>query len=146
MAHMLVLINTETGSFGKGRGIRRNITWGGLGVINTKTMTISLMAKWIWRLFSEENADLLWLRLLKAKYNVPEFFSSNPARESPFWHSLHKIKEHLKQGAKFHPGRQSKVSFWKDTWLGNTPLSVRFPSLFQKRKAQTLSSRSIEPL
>jgi hypothetical protein len=49
---------------------------GGLGVINSKAMNIALMAKWIWRILGEPDSDLLWLRLLKAKYNVKELFSS----------------------------------------------------------------------
>jgi hypothetical protein len=30
---------------------------GGLGVMNTKLMNIALMAKWIWRIYCEENSD-----------------------------------------------------------------------------------------
>jgi hypothetical protein len=65
---------------------------GGLGVLDTRKMNLALMVKWIWRLFSEDNNNLLWVRLLKAKYRVSEFFLSQPTNCSPFWHSLHKIK------------------------------------------------------
>jgi hypothetical protein len=47
---------------------------GGLGVMNTKFMNIALIAKWIWRIYREENSDLLWLRLLRAKYRTSEIF------------------------------------------------------------------------
>jgi hypothetical protein len=95
-------------------------------------MNLALMVKWIWRLFSEDNNNLLWVRLLKAKYRVSEFFLSQPTNCSPFWHSLHKIKQAFKLGASFHPGRASKVSFWKDVWLGETALAQSFPNLFAK--------------
>jgi hypothetical protein len=60
--------------------------------MNTKAMSIALMAKWIWCIYSEQNTDLLWLRLLKAKYKTEDIFSTNPVGCSPFWHSIHKVK------------------------------------------------------
>jgi mannosylglycoprotein endo-beta-mannosidase len=95
-------------------------------------MNIALMAKWIWRILGDSDPSLLWLRLLKAKYNVKELFSSRPVACSPFWHSIHKIKHHFKKGVRFSPGAHSSISFWKDLWIGDTPLCVKFPSLFQK--------------
>jgi hypothetical protein len=83
--------------FWEGQGTKRKyhmVSWqdicqpksqGGLGVINTKTMNVALMAKWIWRMFSEQNSELLWLKLLRAKYRVSELFSSpNPVGCSLF--------------------------------------------------------------
>jgi hypothetical protein len=105
---------------------------GGLGVMNTKAINIALMAKWIWRIYYEQNTELLWLRLLKDKYKTEEFFFTNTVGCSPFWHSIHKVKEQFKLGVRFLPGRRSSVIFWKDSWLGEEPLCVRFPSLFEK--------------
>jgi hypothetical protein len=105
---------------------------GGLGVMNTKAINISLMAKWIWRIYMEQNSELLWLRLLKAKYKTDEIFSTNPMGCSPFWHSIHKVKDKFKLGVRFFPGQRSNVSFWKDWWIGEQPLCERFPSLFEK--------------
>jgi hypothetical protein len=51
------------------------------------------MTKWIWRMLDGNNEDLLWLRLLREKYNVDDLFRSNCLGGSPFWHSTHKIKE-----------------------------------------------------
>jgi hypothetical protein len=87
---------------------------GGLGVINSKMMNIALMAKWIWRILGEPDSDLLWLRLLKAKYNVKDLFSSRPVGCSPFWHSIHKIKNLFKKGVRFSPGAHSSISFRND--------------------------------
>jgi hypothetical protein len=116
---------------------------GGLGVMNTKAMNIALMAKWIWGIYSEQNTDLMWLRLLKAKYRTDEIFSSNPVGCSPFWHSIHKVKEQFKLGVRFLPGRRSNVSFWRDTWIGEEPLSRDF--LPFSRKVQMLTGKFRKP-
>jgi hypothetical protein len=60
--------------------------------MNTKLMNLALMTKWIWRMLTEDDSKLLWLQLLKAKYPVDQFFSTTAVGESPFWHSLHKLK------------------------------------------------------
>jgi mannosylglycoprotein endo-beta-mannosidase len=101
-------------------------------------MNKALMAKWILRLLDERNGDLLWVRLLKAKYRVQELFSSSPAVCSPFWHIIQRIKVAFKLGAKFSPGRNSKLSFWKDLWVGDSPLCLIFPELFDKCSAPDL--------
>jgi hypothetical protein len=45
-----------------------------------------------------KNSELLWMRLLKAKYGVNELFFYNPVGCSPFWHIIHKIKNHFRLG------------------------------------------------
>jgi hypothetical protein len=35
-------------------------------------------------------------------------------------------------GVRFHPGCNANISFWNDLWIGEEPLSVRFPNLFNK--------------
>jgi hypothetical protein len=100
--------------------------------MNTKAMNICLMAKWIWRMLAGHDGDLLWLKLIRAKYRTKEFFSGNAVGGSPFWHSLHKINGFFKLGIRFHPGRNSNISFWNDLWIGEEPLSVRFPNLYSK--------------
>jgi hypothetical protein len=39
---------------------------GGLGVMNTKSMNIALMVKWIWKMY--QGAEGLWADLIRAKY------------------------------------------------------------------------------
>jgi hypothetical protein len=112
---------------------------GGLGVMNTNLMNIALMAKWIWRIFREENSGLLWLKLLRAKYRTAELFSSSPNNCSPFWHSMHKVKDFFREGVKFAPGKNSSISFWRDLWIGDVPLCVRFPTLFAKSSDSDLT-------
>jgi hypothetical protein len=66
------------------------------------------------------------------KYRTSKIFSSTPNSCSPFWHSIHKVKEHFRLGVRFLPGKDSSISFWKDVWIGEVPLCSRFPTLFAK--------------
>jgi hypothetical protein len=77
-------------------------------------MNIALLTKWIWRLLSSQDENLLRVRLIKAKYQVQDLFSANPAGGSPFWHSIHKIKDHFKLGAKFILGDGASIKLWTD--------------------------------
>jgi hypothetical protein len=68
--------------FWEGQGTKKKFHWvnwqqicqpksqGGLEVMNTKAMNICLMAKWIWRMLAGQDNDLLWLRLIRAKYRT----------------------------------------------------------------------------
>jgi hypothetical protein len=130
--------------FWEGVGDKRKYYWvnwaevckpkdqGGLGVMNTKLMNISLMVKWIWRLFSEQPESLLWHRIVSAKYRgAGNIFASSARNGSPFWHSLHKIKDFFKLGARYTLGNGEKIQFWTDWWLGDGPLAQWFAILFQ---------------
>jgi hypothetical protein len=79
---------------------------GGLGIINTKIMNIALMMKWFWCLFMDNPENTLWHRIIRTKYpGVGGIFSVKPHGESPFWHSLHKIKDFFSRwGARFSLG------------------------------------------
>jgi hypothetical protein len=92
---------------------------------------MAMMAKWIWRMLTEDDSKLLWLQLLKAKYPVEQFFTTTAARGSPFWHSLHKHKSTFKREVRFFLGDNSIVLFWTDHWTGEEALGVRYPRLFQ---------------
>ena len=56
--------------------------------------------------------DLLWLRIIKAKYpGAANLFNYSSLGGSRFWHSLHKIKDFFKQGAKFSLGNSRHILF-----------------------------------
>jgi hypothetical protein len=95
--------------------------------------------------FSGQNEDLMWLKLLRAKYRVSDLFTSpNLLGCSPFWHNIHKIKNLFRVGVRFHPGADSKLSFWNDLWIGEVTLRVRFPTLFQKSSDTSLDQAYFE--
>jgi hypothetical protein len=56
--------------------------------------------------------NCLWLRIIRAKYpRAADIFSLTPARGSPFWHIIHKIKEYFKLGEHFKLGDGTAFDF-----------------------------------
>jgi hypothetical protein len=91
-----------------------------------------LMVKWIWRLFTHNPENTLWHCIIRAKYpGAGDIFSTTPHGGSPFWRSLHKIKDFFKLEARFSLGNGQRIRFWTDCWLNNEPLSVRFERMFE---------------
>jgi hypothetical protein len=79
--------------------------------MNTKLMNISLMVKWIWRLFSEQPESSLWHRIIYAKYpGAGNIFASSARHGSPFWRSLHKIKDFFQTGGSVYAGKWGEDS------------------------------------
>jgi hypothetical protein len=84
-----------------GLSTRRRINWvkwadicktkkeGGLGIKDLCLMNLSLLAKWRWRLLSEE--DAVWINVIKAKYGVETTINTRlvevgaVAMASPWW-------------------------------------------------------------
>ena len=98
----------------------------------TKTMNIALMVKWVWKICTERDLKPLWLKLIHSKYlGALDLFSSNAAGGFQFWHNIHKIKNFFKLGAKFLLGTGTTIRFWEDWWIGESPLSARYPRLFE---------------
>jgi hypothetical protein len=104
--------------------------FGGLGILNTKSMNIALMVKWIWKIY--QNAEGLWADLLRAKYlgDHDLFSPAVPTKGSQFWNSIQKIKWYFKLGAKHQVHNGRRTYFWLDWWTGNGPLRFTFPRLF----------------
>jgi len=102
---------------------------GGLGIINTKIMNECLLTKWIWKIFKQP--DEVWYKLLKAKYmRHKSFFNSKSRGASQFWQGLHKVKHLFKWGAIHKVRDGSQTFFWLDTWLGDSPLKIQYPTLY----------------
>jgi hypothetical protein len=89
------------------------------------------MTKWIWRLSDPVEHNFLWFKLLQAKYfNTDNIFAATSQGGSQFWRNVNKIKHLFKLGAKYHVEKGEKVCFWTDWWVGDAPLAIRFPRLF----------------
>jgi hypothetical protein len=93
-------------------------------------MNIALMLKWVWKLY--QNAEGLWVDLLKAKYlGENDIFAAEvPRKGSQFWNSIQKIKWYFKLGAKHGVLDGRRTYFWLDWWSGSGPLRECYPSLF----------------
>ena len=127
--------------FWEGSGPKRKHHWlnwpavcrpkdcGGLGLTNTKNMNIALILKWVWRLFQDDES--IWHKLVVAKYpEADNIFAATSCGGSQFWRAIHKIKHFFKLGAKYVVRSGGRTAFWTDWWVGDSPLSTRFPRLF----------------
>ncbi|MCH79506.1 LINE-1 reverse transcriptase like [Trifolium medium] len=112
---------------------------GGLGVRDVGKVNLSLLIKWRWRLLQKE--DALWKDILVAKYgtgvrhNVHWMDVSIPNRASGWWKNLCKIdiyeeRSWFANNITRQVEKGDSTRFWKDCWLGVSPLCDRFPRLF----------------
>ncbi|XP_051221392.1 uncharacterized protein [Lolium perenne] len=94
---------------------------GGLGVMNTKSMNIALMVKWIWKLY--QGAEGLWADLIRAKYlrGRDLYVGEVPTHGSQFWNAIQKVKWHFKLGAKHRVRNGRRTYFWTDWVLDGVP-------------------------
>lgn len=51
-------------------------------------------------------------------------------KDSPFWKGLMKVKVTFFQRVMFLVGNGATTRFWGDTWLGEVPLALQYPSLY----------------
>lgn len=69
--------------------------------------------------------------LLRNKYMGENgFFQSSIALSSQFWKGLHAVKQWFSVGSAYNLHNGKSIQFWRDVWLGQVPLNVRFPRLF----------------
>jgi hypothetical protein len=112
---------------------------GGLGVRDVRVVNISLLAKWRWRLLTNDFA--VWKEVIKSKYGdmvVGKPMVVNnciPWYSSLWWKDVCSIGTNLNnnwfaQNVVKKLGNGTLTSFWEDTWVGNLPLKDLFPRLF----------------
>jgi len=70
--------------------------------------------------------------LLTNKYLRSKSLSQVKAKpyDSHFWRGLMKIKDEVLAKGSFEIKDGSKARFWEDTWVGEVPFKVKYPSLF----------------
>jgi len=120
----------------KWENICRSKEAGGLGIRNIQNFNDALLAKWKWRLGTEDNG--LWKQVLESKYgswrnlNDPIVLKS----ASRWWTNIHKVCGGTLQGLWFDNsfewvlGDGKKVKFWEDKWVGEETLKSKFPRLY----------------
>ncbi|KAJ4755660.1 RNA-directed DNA polymerase (reverse transcriptase)-related family protein [Rhynchospora pubera] len=104
---------------------------GGMGVLNLKLLNISLLLKWLWRLFEMPNSPWACLTrslLASRMHTTPLAWTS---RGSFFWKDLLKLRHIFSISTKFNLGDGRDTLFWFSDW-GNGHLNffdgVSFPS------------------
>lgn len=50
--------------------------------------------------------------------------------DSPFWKGLMRVKDEFFRRGEFVVGNGQTTWFWEDTWLGDTPLGIQYPTLY----------------
>ena len=99
---------------------------------------IALLNKWIYRLLT---TDGTWQQILRNKYLGPKPLVQVQWKtgDSYFLASLMKVKRDFLRFGTFIIKDGSQVRFWKDTWLGNSPLRDQYPQLYNiVRKKQDM--------
>jgi hypothetical protein len=100
---------------------------------------LSLLIKWRWKLIQKDEA--VWKDVLVAKYgpnvrhNVHWIGDHIPTRSSCWWKDLCRVD--LVDGVSWFAQNVTRrvksgnlTRFWKDCWLGSSPLCDRYPHLF----------------
>jgi len=137
-------------SFGGGGEDFRKIVWikwesiytpkeeGGLGVRRMGAFNLSLIGKWCWRMLVDKEG--LWYRVLKARYGEEGGrLKEGDSHCSAWWRSLTRIREGVGEGVghwfddniRRLVGNGRDTSFWHDIWVGEIPLKLKFPHLFE---------------
>jgi len=114
---------------------------GGLGIQNLDVQNRCLLSKWLFKLINE---DGLWQKLLQNKYLKDKTIGSCSKKptDSHFSKGLMNVKDTFMGFGSFKVKDGSQTCFWMDTWLGNQPLKIKFPSLFNivRRKQTSMAS------
>jgi len=108
---------------------------GGLGIRDIQKFNLGVLAKWRWRLVSDEEGR--WKDLLVSKYGmVTESLRSPVKTQSLWWRDLQKVykegggKGWFQQHIAWRLGGGDKVKFLEDVWLRNNSLKSLYPKLF----------------
>ena len=104
---------------------------GGMGIENLEVKNRCLLSKWLWKLSS--GTDAMWAQILRNKYLQTKTLAQVSVRptDSPFWKGLMKVKLSFFQRSKHLVGNGASTRFWEDTWLGEAPLAIQYPSLYR---------------
>ena len=88
------------------------------------------MSKWLYRLETEPEG--MWAQILRNKYLHSKTLAQVTMRPTdlPFWKVLMRMKDLFFRRVKFLVGNGMSTRFWEDTWLGETPLAVQYPTLY----------------
>ena len=75
----------------------------------------------------------LWNQVIRGKYGKGRGgWHSRDVRKGygvGLWKAIRKLGHIVSSRLSFVVGNGQRVSFWKDTWCGDTPLCTSFPSL-----------------
>ncbi|GJY58660.1 RNA-directed DNA polymerase, eukaryota, reverse transcriptase zinc-binding domain protein [Tanacetum coccineum] len=109
---------------------------GGLNIGSLKAFNLALLQKWRWRMFSSPND--LWVKVIKAFHGHEGGFDNNGCSFKGIWANivgssnfLHSKDIILSNSFRFKAGCGTRIRFWKDIWVGEAPLFIRYNRLFR---------------
>ncbi|RVW42045.1 Transposon TX1 uncharacterized 149 kDa protein [Vitis vinifera] len=98
---------------------------GGLGVKSLSLLNKTLLAKWNWHFTNEREA--LWNQVIRGKYGEARGgWCSREVREAHglgLWKGIRMSWKLVSDRLAFIVGNGRRVSFWRDRWCGESPLS-----------------------
>ncbi|GAU48796.1 hypothetical protein TSUD_141140 [Trifolium subterraneum] len=89
---------------------------------------MSLLAKWRWRMLGED--DLLWKRVLEARYGVVACPKLTIGRMVGLGEERGRVGDWILDVFKKKLGNGGSTRFWLDHWVGVAPLKEVFPRLY----------------
>lgn len=105
---------------------------GGLDIRDLALHNQCLLMKWLWRYTCADQC--LWKDVIIAKHEALNHWYSKVSTE-PYgvgcWKSISKLWEMFSQHKHLVVGNRQHISFWRDKWLGNTPLGVSYHNIFR---------------
>ena len=108
-----------------------------MGVRRVGAFNFALLGKWCWRMLVDKEG--LWYKVLKACYGEEGGrLKEGGSHGSTWWGSLCTIREGIGEGiGNWFENKVRKVLgngrgtlFWHDIWVGEFPLKIKFPRLF----------------
>jgi hypothetical protein len=110
---------------------------GGLGIEVLDIKNRCLLSKWLFKLLSEKG---VWQELLQKKYLRGKTLSQVQAKpaDSHFWKGIMGVKDEFFHLGSFNVGDGNSTRFWEDVWLGDTPLSEQYPSLYNITRSKNV--------
>jgi hypothetical protein len=70
--------------------------------------------------------------LIDVKYNTcnPNIFTCKDAGSSNFWKGVIWAAGVVKMGYRWKLGKENKIRFWEDLWIGTSSLAIKYWSLY----------------
>ena len=115
---------------------------GGLGIELLDIKNKCLLSKWLFKIIHEVG---VWQELLSNKYIGNKTLSQICVKptDSPFWKGIMSVKDEFFARGSFIVGNGQETRFWEDTWLGDTPLRVQYPSLYNIVRRKNVSVAAV---
>lgn len=113
---------------------------GGLGLVPLKSRNLVMLAKWVWRCYSERSA--WWNKVLSSKYGPS--LNYDLGRLEIKKDSSYPIQSILRLGSNYElnalvnrsnfkwiPGNGELINFWEDFWISDRPIMHQLPRLYR---------------